>query len=354
MYRNTIINRNSTSHKKRTTMNKLNNKTTKKSVLLLSGVLMLSAFFLPYATTANSESQIPVLTSSSQTSTSTDSQAVSWPTIHAKSAFIYDPVSSIVVYEKNADEQRPIASLLKVMTAAVADDILDMAPGLAQRSLTIPRNLKNENAADFAIQNGSRWTTENLIQVMLIGSSNKAAETIANGLIPRSSFMSLMNFNARRLGLTQTYFRNPTGLTEALPGQKTALTGTSTEGRLDIAGGVSTAREFAKLMWSVIAENPGLLDATHQDSIMVPNMNNKNKNIVTEFKVDNTNKLLKDYPIRFGKTGFTDNAGGNLAVVLQRSETSNPYVIVVLGSTLEHRFEDVAKLASTTLMLYTK
>jgi D-alanyl-D-alanine carboxypeptidase (penicillin-binding protein 5/6) len=189
---------------------------------------------------------------------------------------------------------------------------------------------------------------------MLIGSSNKAAETIANGLIPRSSFMSLMNFNARRLGLTQTYFRNPTGLTEALPGQKTALTGTSTEGRLDIAGGVSTAREFAKLMWSVIAENPGLLDATHQDSIMVPNMNNKNKNIVTEFKVDNTNKLLKDYPIRFGKTGFTDNAGGNLAVVLQRSETSHPYVIVVLGSTLEHRFEDVAKLASTTLMLYTK
>ena len=102
---------------------------------------------------------------------------------------------------------------------------------------------------------------DSLLKIMLVGSSNKAAETLVSELIPRSSFISLMNYNAKRLGLTSTYFRNPTGLTEFGLSKYKALANQS-EGRLDIAAGVSTAREVAKMLWAGIAENPGLLDIT--------------------------------------------------------------------------------------------
>ena len=279
--------------------------------------------------------------------------SISWPSIEAKSAFVYDPVGNVVLFEKNADVQRPTASLLKIMTAMTADNILAMSPKLAEKRIPIV-NIKNDVPADFALPTKSTWLPDSLLKIMLVGSSNKAAETLASELIPRSSFISLMNYNAKRLGLTSTYFRNPTGLTEFGLSKYKALANQS-EGRLDIAAGVSTAREVAKMLWAGIAENPGLLDITGEDSIIIPNKTTQTAHSSTKTStstvITNTNILLKNFPIRFGKTGFTDNAGGNLAVVLQKDDWSHPYVIVVMGSTQDKRFEDVSKLASTTLNL---
>jgi D-alanyl-D-alanine carboxypeptidase len=279
--------------------------------------------------------------------------SISWPNIEAKSAFVYDPVGNVVLFEKNADVQRPTASLLKIMTAMTADNILAMSPKLAEKRIPIV-NIKNDVPADFALPAKSTWLPDSLLKIMLVGSSNKAAETLASELIPRSSFISLMNYNAKRLGLTSTYFRNPTGLTEFGLSRNVQLA-SSTEGRLDVAAGVSTAREVSKMLWAGIAENPGLLDITAESSITIPNRvlqssrsNTKNS---TSTVITNTNTILKDFPIRFGKTGFTDNAGGNLAVVIQKDERAHPYIIVIMGSTQDKRFEDVSKLASTTLNL---
>lgn len=333
-----------------------------KSIHTLITALILAAFFAN-SSTVQAQTMTTFATTNStngmSTTGATEAQTTVWPNIEASSAFIYDPVGNKILFEKNADTQRSMASLLKLMTAATADNILAGSPKLAEKPLSIVA-MKDEAPSDFALPTKSTWLPDSLMNIMLLGSSNKAAETLASSLIPRSSFMSLMNFNAKRLGLTQTYFRNPTGLTE-LPkttskaGSKTNIA-TSTAGRLDVAAGVSTAREVAKLMWAVIAENPGLLDVTARESITIPNKTVLTRSSTTGARatstvVMNTNKLLKDFPIVFSKTGFTENSGGNLAVVLQKSVTSHPYIIVVLGSTQEKRFEDVAKLASTTLAL---
>lgn len=294
-------------------------------------------------------SMAPVTTSTTIISSSSTpaTPSITWPAITAQSAFVYNPISGQVVYEKNADTQRPTASLLKIMTAATADNILAMSPTLANKKLAI-LNMKNEAAVDFALPTGSTWLPDPLTQIMLIGSSNKAAETIASQLIPRSSFLSLMNFYAKRMGLVKTYFRNASGLTE---GPAAASTTMSTSGNLNVAGGVSTPREFAKMMWNIISEHPGLLDITGQESITITSpktaANPKGQTVIS-----NTNKILSNFPIIFGKTGFTENAGGNLAIVMQKSSTSQPYIIVVLDSSdTDARFVDAAKLASTTLQL---
>lgn len=322
---------------------------------IFATTLLITAFTLSTSpVSAQMMSITPISTSSNEL---ISAPSVSWPKIEAKSAFVYDPVGNVVLFEKNADVQRPTASLLKIMTAMTADNILAVSPKLAEKEISIV-DIKNDVPADFVLPAKSKWLPDSLLQIMLIGSSNKAAETLASQLIPRSSFISLMNYNAKRLGLTSTYFRNPTGLTELGATKKStsviSASATSTEGRLDIAAGVSTARDVAKLLWAGIAENPGLLDVTREDSITIPNkvaQTNRSTKSATSTVITNTNTILKDFPIRFGKTGFTDNAGGNLAVVLQKDERSHPYVIVVMGSTQDKRFEDVSKLASTTLSL---
>ncbi len=260
--------------------------------------------------------------------------AVIWPQIKAESAYVYDPISNTVLYSKNADQIRPIASLNKLMTAAVADDLLRQSIPLSQKILQIVK-YKDSNRADTALVTGTYWNPEDLIKYMLVGSSNKAAETVASELIPRESYLSLMNFTAKRLGLKKTYFYNPTGLSEYRKVNDTVAVS---------AGGISTAKEVAEMMWRIIEQHPGLLEITQLQNVSFSNGMNA-------FSIENTNKILNTLPIVVSKTGYTDLAGGNLAVVLQTSKTAHAYVIVVLGSTEEERFTDVYALASTTLSL---
>lgn len=260
-------------------------------------------------------------------------QAIVWPEITATSAYVYDPIGNKVLYSKNADDIRPIASLNKLMTAAVADTLLSQSKSL-QKPIRINK-FTDANRADKALLPGTYWEVDDLITYMLVGSSNKAAETIASNLIPRESFMSLMNFTARRLGLSKTTFNNPTGLTEYK---------TTKKGKAIVPSGQSTAKEVAYMLWKIIESHPGLLETTQLAQV-------KFSNGISAFAIDNTNKILSEYPIVVGKTGFTEDAGGNLAIVLQKTQTSHAYVIVVLGSTQEGRFTDVATLASTTLSI---
>ncbi len=260
-------------------------------------------------------------------------QAIVWPEVTATSAYVYDPIANKVLYTKNADEVRPIASLNKLMTAAVADTLLSESASL--RKPIKVNNFWDGNKADMALQSGSYWEVDDLITYMLVGSSNKAAESIASNLIPRESFMSLMNFTAKKLGLFNTTFHNPTGLTE----QKTVR-----GKKVTVASGHSTAKEVAHMLWKIIEKHPGLLETTQLAKVNFSNG-------ISAFAIDNTNKILNEYPIVVGKTGFTEDAGGNLVVVLQKSPTAHAYVIVVLGSTQEGRFADVAALASTTLSI---
>lgn len=297
--------------------------------------------------TASASSTTPHSASSSQ---SEIGSTVIWPAIKAQSAIVYNPLRDQVLYAKAPDAARPTASLLKLMTAAVANKLFNLAPTLTDKKITIPA-MKDENAADALLKKGSKWTPTDLVNLMLVGSSNKAAETIANGLIPRSSFISLMNFEAKRMGLASTTFRNASGLTIYPAGVDEkivdAKASSSSAYSLQIAGGISTAQDIAKMFWKVVTENPGLLDATRESTLMLnPTATPTGKGAVT-ILVNNTNKLLENYPIVFGKTGFTNNAGGNVAVVLQDSATSTPYIIVVMGSTAEDRFADVAALADT-------
>lgn len=257
-----------------------------------------------------------------------------WPQIRAQSAYVYDPMSNTVLYTKDSDTVRPIASLSKLMTAAVSDNIVKQSTSIANKTVKIIK-FTDENKSDVTLKTGTSWRIDDLLKYMLIGSSNKASETLASEMIPRSSFISLMNFEARQLGLTNTHFYNPSGLT---------TTTTILKKKVTNPGAVSTAKELAIMLWKIIEQHPGLLEITQLAGGTFSNG-------VETFGIQNTNKLIKDLPIVVGKTGFTELAGGNLAVVLQKTTKSRAYVIVVLGSTEEDRFKDVVALSNVVLKI---
>lgn len=236
----------------------------------------------------------------------------------AKAAIVYDPEGNQVLFSKNISEPLPLASITKVMTALVASELDDAS----QKYVSIQAEaLATEG--DSGLNRDELWSLSKLIDFTLVSSSNDGAAAIAALSGNEPSFVNLMNESAGKLGLTQTRFYNPTGLDMA-PGQ---------------AGAYGSAFDVARLFAYVLKNHPAALNATALSHLAVTSDSNLNHLAV------NTNDLAGRLPGLFAsKTGYTEAAGGNLAVAVD-SGLNQPIIIVVLGSTEEARFTDVAALA---------
>lgn len=256
--------------------------------------------------------------------------------LQAKAAYVYDTRDGNVLYSKNGELQFPLASLTKIMTALVA------AEGVSANStLSInKRILLPEGDSGFRV--GEKWSIKNMIDMTLVASSNDGARALASiGSFPDSDgdadantqmrFVEMMNKKARELGLAQTYFLNESGLDE----------------NISASGAYGSARDIAALLSYVIHTHPDLMDATVYRSISVSSSD-------AVHTVYNTNKALDKIPgIIASKTGFTDLAGGNLAIAFEAGPLRS-IIIVVLGSTEEGRFDDVAVLVNAAIAAVAK
>lgn len=244
--------------------------------------------------------------------------------IEGKAAFVYDALTEEVLYEKNAHAQLPLASLTKIMTALLATETLgqDTLVRISAESL-LPEG-------DSGFLPGDTWRMRDLRDFMLMTSSNDAAAALAEAIeheVLRDS-STLMTERAQALGLSQTYFLNPTGLDEH---------------EEFFSGSYGSARDMGILLAYIMRHNPSALEATTAaDRVFADTAG-------TEFSAVNTNTVTGYIPgLSASKTGFTDLAGGNLAIAFE-PEPGRTYVVVVLGSSKEGRFEDVVSLVRAAL-----
>ncbi len=241
--------------------------------------------------------------------------------VKAKSAIVYDINSGKVLYNKNADMQLPIASITKLMTALVAEREF----GATNLISISERALLTEGESGLVA--GDFWRVRDLSDFMLTISSNDAATALALAGGDKMQFISKMNSVAQELGLWSTVFFNESGL--------------------DVnnvqAGGYSSARDIANLLTYIVSTQPTLLEATTFAEF------NSVSQSGLRYRVINTNKITGKIPgLIASKTGFTDLAGGNLAIVFDAG-VGRPIVIVVLGSTIDGRFDDVLNLVSKVI-----
>jgi len=238
-------------------------------------------------------------------------------------AVLIDGQGEKVLFRKNASESRPIASLTKLMTAVAAIEFYS-----EEQIFRISREAVEQEEERGGLKVGESLSLEELLHVMLIESSNDAAWAVAEGRIAGEEefldtemFVVLMNLKNNELGLENTHFVNPTGL--------------------DGEENYSTAEDLVGLAQYIIEEHPQILEITQKDSHEVLTPDGNLHHSITE----NTNKLLGEIPeIVGGKTGYTEEAGGCILLILENEEGDYLIALVLGASSPEARFEEVKKL----------
>jgi serine-type D-Ala-D-Ala carboxypeptidase (penicillin-binding protein 5/6) len=252
--------------------------------------------------------------------------------IEAKAGYIFDTQSKKILYQKNATEQLPLASITKVMAAVVA---LDIVPPMTTVEIT-PASLVIEGNHDLVA--GEKWTLRDLIKYSLTISSNNGMNAIASAIgafegngsnntdLDSQNFVGTMNQYAEKIGLYNTKFFNETGLD---------ING-------NVSGAYSTAEDAAKLLSYAIQKQPDVFESTTKESFEAKSLSN-----IRHFTI-NTNEVAGQIPGLIGsKTGYTDLAGGNLVIAFD-VDLNHPIIVSVLGSSREGRFSDILKLVKAT------
>lgn len=258
----------------------------------------------------------------------------------AKSAFVVDEESDIVLYAKNENEALPIASLTKIMATLVAGQYLE------QNNIKTAEigNVNILSVADINFVSGEIWDVKDLLTAMVLSSSNVAAEALFSEITKSQTvngkegepitLVAMMNEIAKSLGLNNTSFLNSTGLD---------IKDESVVGGVSF-GGVSTAREVVSSARILEAVFPELASKT---TLKEAELYSKDG---FAHKFLNTDPLIEKIPIYFSKTGYTDGAGGTLVV---KTKINDRFVyIVVLGSTRDGRFSDIEKLYNSSIVLF--
>jgi D-alanyl-D-alanine carboxypeptidase (penicillin-binding protein 5/6) len=243
--------------------------------------------------------------------------------LEAKAAIVYDLVTGETLYEQNADAQLPLASLTKLLTvyaalSALSPDTLVTIPKEATK-LDLPR----------AFNEGQTFPLKDLARLTLTASLNDGAAAILEAAAAqqnRSASQELASV-AAALDLSQTYAVNGSGLDMSAA----------------VSGGYGSARDLARLAGALVEKAPDIARATTQLFAEAISLGG------TAFKVKNTDPIVGSIPrLLLSKTGFTDLAGGNLALVFD-SAIAHPIAVIILGSTEKARFTDAAKLVYNTL-----
>jgi len=205
------------------------------------------------------------------TDTTKDTAAVSQDpfndiVLEAKAVFVYDVLRQEVLYARNEETQLPLASLTKLMTVLVAQEILPEGATITitQESLALD--------GDSGLLRGERWHLEDLLGLTLLGSSNDGASAVASvagsfkssfpgeWLKNKETFVHLMNEKAKKIGLTQTYFINETGL----------------DAGEYAGGGYGSAKDIVRLLEYSIEHVRSIIDVTRYATLEFLSLNNIN------------------------------------------------------------------------------
>lgn len=246
---------------------------------------------------------------------SVDVNAVTEETITAPSAILMESSSGKVLFEKNPHEQRPCASITKVMTMLLVCEAIDSGKLSLDDTITASAHAASMGGSDIWLEEGETMSANDMIKATVVASANDAAVALAEHLCGSEEvFVQKMNEKANQLGMKDTVFKNCNGLDED--------------------GHITSAYDVA-VMSRELMKHEMIFDYT---SIWLDNLRDGKTQIV------NTNKLLKTYKGITGlKTGTTNDAGCCMAASATRGDMS--LVAIVLGcNSGKERFSDAAAL----------
>ena len=252
--------------------------------------------------------------------------------VDAKAWIILDPQSKQVIAEHAADQRRSPASLTKMMVGYLTLKALDDKKIALHQVVTVPDIVRTVAADEsrLKLKPNDQITVEELLASLLIMSANDSALTLATliaGDVP--NFLKLMNSTAQELGMSNTHFSNPAGLT--------------------MADHYMSARDVALLAQAIVTNTPLYLRYSAQPTFSYHAIEHHA-----------TNLLLNKYAgvVDGFKTGYTQDAGYNLALtahkVDQNTQQYRRLVVIVMGSSSRQKRADEAEKLMNIAYNYTQ
>lgn len=223
--------------------------------------------------------------------------------LRSGTALIVDEITGQALFEKNGSQPVPIASITKLMTAIV---ILDSKLSLDERITITKEDRDRLRGTRSRLHYGATLTREELLQLALMSSENRAAAALARTYPGgQKAFVAAMNQKARQLGMKHTQFADSSGLS---------------------SGNVSSARDLARLVQTA-ARFPLIRKYSTATSQTV-----KLPRYKAPLRFINTNGLVSNskWKIDLSKTGYTSEAGRCL--VMKANLAGRPVIIILMDS----------------------
>lgn len=233
------------------------------------------------------------------------------PEIEAPCAILTEASTGRVIYEKNADESLHPASITKIMTLLIIFDAIDDGSIAPDDTVTVSEHAASMGGSQVFLEPGETQSVETMIKCIAIASANDACVAMAEHISgSEDAFVQSMNERAEALGMNNTHFVNCCGL--------------------DADGHMTTARDVAIMSRELITAHPAIHDYS---CIWMDTITHVTRRGESEFVLNNTNKLLKQYEWATGlKTGSTSLAKFCLSATARRNDIELISVIMASPS----------------------
>jgi len=209
------------------------------------------------------------------------------------------------LHSLRADKRWPIASITKLMTAAVADKLYLSGEVNDYELIKITEEMVSTEGISGGLQVGEIFRADDLIKAMMLVSSNDAAAALAMHY-GEEAFVDEMNKFAIQLGMIDTNLADPTGLS---------------------VQNLSTVEDLRRLAKFVFEEQPYIFSISRRQSDSIVDRAHGARK-----RLDNINALAGTDEFLGGKTGSTPEAEGNLISIFEVSGRTDPIIIIVLGT----------------------
>ena len=242
----------------------------------------------------------------------------------SRAALLMEKTTGEILFAQNEHEALEPASVTKIMTLLLTMDAIDSGALAYDDVVTVSANAAGMGGSQVFLAEGEQITVEELLKCVCVSSGNDAAVALAEKVAGVTElFVEQMNNRARGLGMDDTHFVNPTGLTAE--------------------GHVTSAHDIALMSRELLTKHPDIRSFTTiwTDSIRGGT-----------FDLANTNKLIRRYDGATGlKTGYTASAGYCISATAER-EGMELIAVVMKGETADKRNADAKALLNYGFSAY--
>lgn len=241
------------------------------------------------------------------------------PEVEAPSAVLMDAATGTILYEKNADEPMPLASVTKIMTLLLVMEALDSGKISWDDCVTASETACAKGGSQVYLEPGEQMSMDEMLKSVVVSSANDCATALSEHVAgSESAFVVQMNARAEELGMINTHFVNCTGLDDAEEAREH----------------LSTARDIAIMSRELLKHE----EIRRYTTIWMDSVRGG------EFTLSNTNKLVRFYEGTTGlKTGYTSRAGHCLSASAERDGLEMIAVVLHCSSSTQ-RFESAKQL----------